>query len=801
MPIPRLFVFCTLTLIVAFFWNVLVGTEQFAFRDGAHFYGPLYRYTQTYWATGRVPLWMPYENLGQPLLANPVSAVFYPPKILFCLPFDFTNLYHVFVVLHVALASATMYRLARNFQISESGSTLAGISYAFSGAVLYQHLNIVFLIGAAWFPELLRCAFVARRLKKFSFGIPFCLAMMILGGDIQAAYHGVIAVFLILGFRKALAPLVFAFLLTTVQTLPSWELAQHCNRARGSSAASVWSAWNNENQVQVLDGLLCRNLSQRGHARAIYNFSVSPWKIFEWVWPNFSGRFHPQNTRWTSGTVWDRFVWVPSLYCGVIPFLLVLDTVFRAVFFKVSGFTQRKTILLWFLTFVVLLLGSFGIFGLCWCVNVGCYGATTVGDTSCGAGHPVGGVYWLMNVLLPGYAQFRYPAKLLTVTMIPLGLLAAFGFDRVFLRRSGASSLVTISVTTLFVSPVMLAVLQMTPLWDNFVQNIPRCRMFGPFQSALAKTQLSFSLFHTTVMLFVFVAIIWWCRKTKKGTSFLPCVLVLFTATDIFVANRNMVPTVDRKYFRYESPLLKIIEQNRDTVPPRIYRYSIWYPPVFAKTSSPERLEESVLFDRLSLWPKYTLENRITVLNVVGTMSIQTYSDHLRTMRSAGPGIEKRLAYLGCCYVIVPNRVKLNPRHAEKIVSDPAYDVALWEIKKPAPALRFDAHAGRAWISRYEPDRIIIETDLTQAQTLVLAEQFWPGWKAFLVQESTEKEIEIFPVENVFRGVKVPPGKNTVTFRYEPFSYTCGAMISGGTWLIFCAVYLFSRRRAGTEKK
>ncbi len=48
------------------------------FRDGAHFYGPLFEYLRSELVAGRLPLWNPYENLGQPLAANPTTMLFYP---------------------------------------------------------------------------------------------------------------------------------------------------------------------------------------------------------------------------------------------------------------------------------------------------------------------------------------------------------------------------------------------------------------------------------------------------------------------------------------------------------------------------------------------------------------------------------------------------------------------------------------------------------------------------------------------------------------------------------------------------
>src|SRR5438874_1054214 len=52
---------CVGALLIACYGAVLVRDQQFAYRDAAHFYYPLYLRVQQEWAAGRVPLWEPEE--------------------------------------------------------------------------------------------------------------------------------------------------------------------------------------------------------------------------------------------------------------------------------------------------------------------------------------------------------------------------------------------------------------------------------------------------------------------------------------------------------------------------------------------------------------------------------------------------------------------------------------------------------------------------------------------------------------------------------------------------------------------
>ena len=146
------------------FGPALVGRSTFAFRDAAHYYHPLFEYERQEWGAGRPPLWNPWENAGVPLVGETTSSVFYPGKLIFALPGDFTRLWNLYVIGHVLIAAAGAYYLARRLGAGLPAAGLAALVYAFSGTVLFQHANVVFLVGAAWLPwSLLLVEFMFRR--------------------------------------------------------------------------------------------------------------------------------------------------------------------------------------------------------------------------------------------------------------------------------------------------------------------------------------------------------------------------------------------------------------------------------------------------------------------------------------------------------------------------------------------------------------------------------------------------------------------------------------------------------------
>jgi len=172
---------------VVLFWDVIFHDRNFAYRDAAHFYYPYYKLIAQEWSAGRVPLWNPYENGGEPLAAQPTAAVWYPGKLAFLLPYPLA--YKVYHLGHIVLAWWSAFWCARMFGRSRGAAAFAGTAYAFSGFVLFQLYNVVFLVGAAWLP--LGLAFMDRVVRtpttREALGLAAVLAMQILGGDPEVA--------------------------------------------------------------------------------------------------------------------------------------------------------------------------------------------------------------------------------------------------------------------------------------------------------------------------------------------------------------------------------------------------------------------------------------------------------------------------------------------------------------------------------------------------------------------------------------------------------------------------------------
>ena len=176
------------------------------------------------------------------------------------------------------------------------------------------------------------------------------LAMLVLGGDPQSAYHSVLLslLLMLLLWRKrrrgdaessVAAPprlaqhstvmlavgVAVGLLLSAVQVLPSMQWASRTDRAVFEAPRSIYeiptvAARGRSSQQSKTWQLTGRGLfgePQPGtHQHHIYDFSVAPWRAAECVWPNISGRTFPTNQRWTSVLPTEGRVWTPSALHG-----------------------------------------------------------------------------------------------------------------------------------------------------------------------------------------------------------------------------------------------------------------------------------------------------------------------------------------------------------------------------------------------------------------------------------------------------------------------------------------------------
>lgn len=79
-----------------------------------------------------------------------------------------------------------------------------------------------------------------------------------------------------------------------------------------------------------------------------------------------------------------------------------------------------------------------------------------------------------------------------------------------------------------------------------------------------------------------------------------------------------------------------------------------------------------------------------------------------------------------------------------------------------------------ASVVEYEPNRVTVKTSAPVPSLLVLSENHYPGWRAYV----DGRRVEVARVNYNLRGVELPAGEHTVVFRYLPGSVLVGIALS-----------------------
>jgi hypothetical protein len=632
------------------FSDVLFRDRQFAYRDAAQFYYPLYQRVQEEWAAGRWPLWMPEVNGGMPLLGNPIAAVFYPGKVIYSfLPYPWAA--RVYVIAHLLLAFGTMVVLLRSWGVSATGSALGGLSYAFAGPVLFQYANVIFLVGAAWMPLGLRAVDCwltqGKRLALIELALVF--SMQVVGGDLQSAYVlGVIAA--LYGgwlFQPRLQAARWALLFGLVIVfygLQLWlagrnEASLKADTAAGESAAGWYrlaarcvtlAAWALALGIMVrrwrpvvcgLVGIAAAGVlglaltavqlwpviefagqSDRVAAslsKDIYAYSLPPFRALEWLWPNVSGTLDRGNRYWieTYPRRHSEEFWVPSLYLGAFTLVLACGS---AGFFHGS---PRRSLLTG-----LVVVGSLGCLGeytspRFWAGRAGQPDLTTAATDP--AWKPMsitfvdpdggdGGFYWLLTVVFPGMESFRYPSKLLTIVCLGLAGLAGMGWDLVVRGRARRAWWCAVlgllaslgAIGFLLGGSAPLHAYLSDPAWF-------RASAFGPLNVAGVISDLRAAMVQAVVVLsssFLLIRLAPLRHRTAGALA------ILIVALDLMAAGSRIVWTVPQAVYEEPPRMLKLIEASERSEPApgpfRVHRVNLWQPVDWFLRSSNNRHEE-----------------------------------------------------------------------------------------------------------------------------------------------------------------------------------------------------------------
>ncbi len=104
-------------------------------------------------------------------------------------------------------------------------------------------------------------------------------------------------------------------------------------------------------------------------------------------------------------------------------------------------------------------------------------------------------------------------------------------------------------------------------------------------------------------------------------------------------------------------------------------------------------------------------------------------------------------------------------------------------MEEPTPAEVKKYSSGQVQSISMDLDRLRLEVNSEGEAALVIANTYFPGWKAFLDGEETR----IYPADHAFQGVIIPGGGHILELRYRPIAFRTGLWAS-----IVSLIFLFA---------
>jgi len=363
-----------IALFLLVFREFFFTNRVFYERDSTVVEVPVKKLTVQLLKEGNFALWTDAHGNGQPFLANPKNAVFYPTTWLYLFLPLFTA-FKLHYLIHALLGWLGLFVLCKSYSLSRKASFLGASLFAFSGMYLSSFEFYNHIAALAWMPWVLWLLHRDVRPGRARIvPLAFLWALMILAGAPEFILMTLLlaagqAFFTAGKWKKKIAiavlSLLMATILSAVQVLPSIELL---GRAERATQSAQWP-------LELI-------------------------QLFNLPFPHFLGndREPGHNDFWGSHLFDKKFPLYYSLYMGVGTLLLFL-------FGLRKPWDRRQEILLLMFFFFFLL--------------------------ACGRYSP----FFFLYRFFPLLSSIRYPVKFFLGSVFCLSILAALGSDEVARAR------------------------------------------------------------------------------------------------------------------------------------------------------------------------------------------------------------------------------------------------------------------------------------------------------------------------------------------------------------------------------
>ena len=783
---------------------------------------------------GEIPLWNPYLFAGTPFMAAGQQSTMYPFSILFYL-LPLAEAYGWFSALQVALAGFAMYFLARVLRINRLGSLIAAITYMFSGFYIVSVVFSMMIAAAIWLPAALACVeLILRRNEERLTGggksaIPWiafgavALMLQFLAGHVEISVYSFIVIGLyslwrLVGFwlkrrdiraaGRALghigAMLLIGAGLGAIQWIPLYELVTQSFRQGSASYAEIvqW-AYPNRQIATFLIPDFFGNPSHHGY-----------WDIVSRQWTPIT-----QNALGESihTIFWGIKNYVEAgSYVGILP-----------LFLAVIAAVGKRTRTVWF--FAILAVASLLLV----------------------FGTPL---YAPLYYLMPGFKQLHSPFRWVFPYTVSMAVLAGVGIDYLSsLMRSekavkagwprwlgrlamagGLAGLLVLAVSVVAPAPFIRMAQIAVDKFDAIPLTFPDGRAFYSYEFRNLLIFFSF-LLASGIVLWLAGRPVNLPRRLGGVAAWKP-LAVLAVTLELMIIGFGFNPAVDKDLLDFTPPVAEFLQEQKADGPFRLTTFNAAEEKTFnANVGMYYDLDDVRGYDSIitrqyveymnAIAPQDNelLYNRIAPIYSSQTDALDSRLLDLLNVRYVmtthhipNPGHElvydgevrvyENLDVLPRAFFVATEETLTREQVLDRLTSLEPTE-AVWLETTPTPDDQAALAAGRATIDykpadaiQITPNDVLIDLSVDGAGWLVLADSYFPGWKAYVrpLGDGEEDEVErtIYRADGNFRAIRVDAGEQTVRFTYTPMSFKLGLFVTflAGVLLFLALAYYLWRK-------
>lgn len=686
---------------------------------------------------GNLPLWNPGMFSGYPFLANFTSALFYPLHVIY-LVLPLAAALNVEIALHSWLLGVFMYAWARNRGLRRAAAFFSAV-LALSSGVFVAHLRVghLSMIDAwAWAPLIFLAA--DRLLDEDSPSIQTVQNGIPKDPPAAASAHGMLP-WLLLGIlavtMQILAghPQCVYYTAFTLAVYCALRLCFTANRTRKLAALALMGiAPVPLTAVQLFPGLaVASECTRAGGANLSFaaSFSFPRENAMRLVAPDFFGSAFNAGMDWM-GRSFDH---ESACYVGVTAIVLALVGLVCA--------TGRQR---WLYAAVALLTALLAL----------------------GAYTPV---FRLAYEVVPGFAYFRAPARMLFFTTLFGALLAGMGVQ-CLLERTKPNAWISVAALAI---PAFFA---LAGMWLARHSEVDLSRLIRPVSAGiLLALFLGFrARKRPAVRAVILLGLLELALYAHGNRSLLSIASVEDPAVAGFVAQHP------GDYRVLDSPALYVERQARPGIP------NMWgsdpimldrYAQLVAAAGFPIDLASQDVLPKLDRRIANLLRCRFYIQGDPDAPDIVALGEPYPRF------------YFVREYQVLP-KDRILPA-----LADPRFDprTAVLLERPPAPKPGIAAHAGPAdevTVLDASTGHVTLDVRLDSPAILVNTDAYSAGWRITPLVAGPQANYEVLPAFHGLRAIPLGAGHHRIRLEYAPAAFTVGVWVSLGAWVAFGAAAL-----------